>query len=265
MGKDTTTEDPATQGASVNGIAVDDQGMALPVKEETTEEEAQPEEQEEVEAVAPTTEPEQEPETAKGTDEPSDDEQLAKFAETKGLKLDSENATKAARMAMNAEKLMHEKTQRASELEKDLSSRSDEIAEEVATNTGQDPELLKRLQRVEVKEAIRDFWDLNPEARAYEAEMIKIVAERPHLAGDLDALYAVARSGNSADKSQTKREVLTSLAQKQQAAVPTGNAVDGSTLESSSITPENVDALVGKNSVEWFQKNQKAINKAMAG
>jgi hypothetical protein len=122
MDEETTTDAPVESGGQhVNGIAIDDQGMAVP----------QPEETESAEAVQETTETE-EVQEAEATSEPSEDEQLAKFAETKGLELDSDNAKKAAKMAMNAEKLMHSKATKASELERTMSSMSDESATQVA-------------------------------------------------------------------------------------------------------------------------------------
>jgi hypothetical protein len=62
---------------------------------------------------------------------------------------------------------------------------------------------------------------------AYEPAMIDLLKTKPYLAGDLEALYAsaVMKSGGvAAVKSQGKREALSDLAHKQQAAVPTGNA-----------------------------------------
>jgi len=265
MDGEATTEAPVESGAvqSVNGIAIDDQGMAI----------AEPEETESAEAVTTTSEPEEQ--AAEATAEPesraevsSEDEQLAKFAQAKGLELDSDNARKAAKMAMNAEKLMHDKTKRASELERTMGQMSDDSATQVAQATGQNPEVLKRLQRMEVKDSIREFWDANPGARQYESEMAEI-AQTAGLYGSPEAIlkasYAMAVS-NNADilKSQGKQEALKSLAQKQQAAVPTGNAVNSS-MTSNTITPQNVDRLVAQNSQEWFVQNYDAINKAMAG
>jgi len=160
--------------------------------------------------------------------EPSDDEQLAKFAATKGLELDSENAKKAAKMAMEAERNMHKATGRATELEKTMTGMSDASAVQVAEQTGQDPEVLKRLQSMEVKQSINDFWIDHPEAKQYEKEMAKIALESGIYGTPeaiLKASYAMALSSNQeAVKSQAKRETLESLAQKQQAAVPTGHA-----------------------------------------
>lgn len=260
MDAETTTDAPVESGEvqTINGVAIDDQGMAVVASE--------PDETESAEAVEETTEPEEK--EAEATSEPSEDEQLTKFAETKGLTLDSDNAKKAAKMAMNAEKQMHAKSQRASELEKTMGQMSDQSAEQVAQATGENPEVLKRLQRMEVKDSIREFWDSNPDAKAYEADMAKIAVESG-LYGSPEAIlkasYAMAVSQNpTALKSQGKREALESLAHKQQAAVPRGNAVN-SGASSAAITPQNVDKLVGENNLEWFQSHQEEINRAMAG
>lgn len=250
----TTTATVESGGQHINGIAIDDQGMAVPQPGETGDE---------AEAVQTTTETEQQTEAVA---EPSDeDEQLSKFAQAKGLELDSDNARKAAKMAMNAEKLMHNKAKKASELEKTMSSMSDTSAEQVAQATGQDPEVLKRLQRMEVQGSIRDFWDEHPEARQFEAEMAQIAVDSG-LYGSPEAIlkasYAMA-VGESL-KSQGKQEALKSLAHKQQAAVPRGNAVTSS-MTSESITPQNVDQMVAIHDQAWFEKNYDKINKAMAG
>lgn len=255
MEDETTTNAPVESGEqNINGIPIDDQGMAV----------SQPEEAEQAEAVQATNEPEEQ--TASTTAEPSsEDEQLAKFAEAKGLELDSDNAKKAAKMAMNAEKLMHTKANRASELERTMSGMSDESAEQVAQATGQNPEVLKRLQRMEVQNSIRDFWDSNPDARRYEAEMAKIAVDSGLYGSPeaiLSASYAMAVSGSL--KSQGKQEALKSLAHKQQASVPRGNAVT-SAMTSESITPQNVDRMVAQHDQSWFESNYAAINKAMAG
>ncbi len=255
MDESTTTEAPVETGAqAIQGVAVDDQGQAI----------AQPETTESAEAVSQTTETPEQSQSAAA--EPSEDEELASWAENKGLKLDSDNAKKAAKMAREAERAMHTKAREKSELEKTLSTTSDEVAENIAIDTGQDPELLKRLQRVEVRDSVRDFYDTHPDAREIEREMVAELQKRPHLAGDLEALYAVVKTQNlDAVKSQGGREALETLAQKQQAAVPRGNAVTGSNMGTSSITPQNVDAMVAKMSVEEYQKRLPEINKAMAG
>lgn len=262
MEDETTTNAPADTGGvqTIQGIPVDDQGQAIP----------QPETQETVAAEPDTTEPEPQ---AEPTSEPepeqeqpeSDTDELAKWAKNKGLELDSDNATKAAKMAWNAEKAMHQKARQKSELEKTLTVASDESAEYVAQTQGLDPDMVRRLQRVEIKDTVRDFYSEHPDAKELEPAMISELQKRPHLAGDLDALYAVVKTSNlSAVKSQGKREGLESLAQKQQAAVPRGNAVTSGT-SGNKITPQNVDAMVAGMTSEEYRRRLPEINRAMAG
>jgi len=191
---------------------------------------AQPVDTDNTEAVQETDQPEQQTEAEQA---PVEDDDVSKFAQAKGLELDSDNARKAIKMAMEAEKRMHQATQKTGELEKGMISMSDASSEQVAQATGQDPELLKRLNAMEVKGQIRDFFDSNPEARQYESEMTKIAAEAG-LYGSAEAIlkasYAMARSSDTnataSVKSQAKRDTLESLAHKQQAAVPRGNATN---------------------------------------
>jgi hypothetical protein len=170
---------------------------------------------------------------------PEVDEKLLSFAKGQGIddisEL-SERELKLLKVAKDNQAEFQRNRQKASELEKNLSHASDEIAEDVAIQTGQDPELIKRLQRIEVRDQVRDFWDSNPEAKKYESQMVELVQAKPHLAGDLEALYATAlvKSGSlDAVKSQGKREALTNLAQKQQATAPVGNATNSGTAPKS--------------------------------
>jgi hypothetical protein len=257
MEETTTTNAPVDAGEvqTIQGIAIDDQGQAI----------SQPEDTDQAQAAVETTETEN---TQEATSEPSEDEQLTKFATAKGVTLDSDNAKKLAKMAMNAEKAMHSKATRASELERTMSTMSDDAADREAQATGQNPELLRTVRQLQVDKAIRNFWEDNPDARQYEREMADI-AVNAGLYGTaesiLKASYAMAAMNNQgAVKSQGKREALESLAHKQQAAVPTGNAVNSS-MTSNTITPQNVEQMVARNSQEWFVTNYDAINKAMRG
>ena len=204
------------------------------VGQDTGAQVAQPVDTDNTEAVQETDQPEQQTEEQpEATQQSDDDDDVSKFAQSKGLELDSDNARKAAKMAMESEKRMHQATQKSGELEKSMVSMSDQSSEQVAQATGQDPELLKRLNAMEVKSQIRDFFDGNPEARQYESEMTKIAAEAG-LYGSAEAIlkasYAMARSSDTnataSVQSQAKRATLESLAHKQQAAVPRGNATN---------------------------------------
>jgi hypothetical protein len=174
----------------------------------------------------PVTEPSEEA-TDTTPSAPEADDKLRKYAANQGIELDSPSAIKAARLAMENQAEKTRNYQKASELEKTVTAQSDVEAEQVAEATGQDPELLKRLQRVEVKEAVRDFWNQDGVDRSFEPKMIEILATKPHLAGDLESLYATAvmkSGGVAAVKSQGKKEALSNLAHNQQAAVPKGSA-----------------------------------------
>lgn len=170
---------------------------------------------------------EQKTEDDKQSSAADEDAQLESWAKKKGLELDSDNAKKAAKMAREAEKDFHAKRQHTTELEKATTAISDEDAAVTAQVTGENPELLKRLQRVEVREAVRDFWNQDGIDKAYEPTMIELLKTKPYLAGDLESLYATAvmkSGGVAAVKSQGKREALENLAHTQQAAVPAGSA-----------------------------------------
>lgn len=195
---------------------------------ETGVEKTLPVETEQAEAVEEATETKQ-PESGAEEALPEEDA-LEKFAKSHGLELDSPNARKAAKMAMDNQAEFQRNRQKATELEKTMSTMSDESAQQVATATGQDPEVLKRLQRVEVRDAIRDFWDTHPEAKPYQSEMAKIATESGLYGSPesiLKAAYGIVVANNQgAVKSQGKKEALESLAHKQQAAVPAGNATN---------------------------------------
>ena len=201
------------------------------------------------------------------TEEPSVDDN-SEWLAAKGIDpSDPEAINKLAKSAREAERAMHQKAQKASELEKSMSEMSDESAEQAAIQTGQDPELLKRVQRFEVKSSIRDFFDANPDAKKYETQMIEEMTTSG-LYGTPEAMlraaYAIAVSKDTDSvRSQAKRETLEKLAQKQQASVPTGNATNAG-IDSNTITPQNVDKLVAQNDVAWFKKNYAAINEAMS-
>ena len=167
------------------------------------------------------------------SDESDMDAKLLKFANSQGIELDSPSAIKAAQIAMKAQSEATRNYQQKSELEKTLETRSDEVADVVAEQTGQNPDVIRRLQRMEIKDAVRDFWNQPNIDRTMEPKMIEILSAKPHLAGDLESLYATAlvQSGNlDTVKSQGRREALENLAQKQQATAPTGNATNFGTV-----------------------------------
>lgn len=258
MEEETTTNAPDNQGGqSINGIAIDDQGMAIP----------QPEVSESAAAVETTDEtPAEQPEVADTNEEPSaDDNSTDEWLKNKGIDPGSPEAIrKVADMARNAEKTMHAKAQKASELEKAIDTG---ITEEAQIQGLSDDDRLD-IVRIKTKLNVREFFDNNPDAKSYEQAMIAELANKPHLAGDLESLYAnaVVKSGGVGQlKSQGKREALETLAQKQQAAAPRGNAVNSSPTGGSKLTPQNVDQMVAGMTSEEYRRRLPEINRAIAG
>lgn len=215
---------------------------ALPVKsEETTAEE--------------TVETKSESETGAAALPAKDEEtqKLASFAKGQGIENVSDLTPREMSLLKSAydNKAEYERNrQKATELEKTMSTMSDETAQQVADATGQDPEVLKRLQRMEVKDAIRDFWDSNPDARKYQAEMSKIATESGLYGAPeaiLKAAYAIAVANNQGVvKSQGKKEALESLAHKQQAAVPMGSATTSSLPKGKAFADLSIQEMEAK-------------------
>jgi hypothetical protein len=211
MAEETTTEATKDEGVLDTQPVVEEQAEAVetPTEETKTEEVEESQEQETKETAS------------------AEDAQLAEFAKNKGLELDSENAIKAAKMAMNAEKAMHSKAQKASELEK-VAKIADE---QVPLDASQEVKDNIRVRNLELKFDIQNWRMNNPDKAQAEAEMVKVLTDpnKKLLVQEgylsLDDVYRLAKSDDTnAVKSQTKQETLKSLAQKQQAAVPTGNA-----------------------------------------
>jgi hypothetical protein len=269
MEEDTTTDVAPVEPNGpqiINGVAVDDQGQAIPVQEDT--------EQSETAGEAPASEPEVPQEQTETTEAeepaaPEVDDKLKRYAESQGIELDSPGAIKAAKIALKNQSDTTKQYRQASELEQSMQQMSDESAEQVAQATGENPEVLKRLQRMEVKNSINDFWAQNPDARKYETQMTEI-ATTAGLYGTPDAImkaaYAMARAADSDNlERQGGQKALQNLAAKQQAAVPRGNAVSSAPSSQPTITPQNVDMLVGQHDHQWYMDHRDEINRAMAG
>lgn len=266
MDDETTTDAPVESGGqTIQGIPVDDQGQAIPLPDET-------------ESVTAASEPdagETEQESTEGGDSQeaaplpdADEAKLKSFAKGQGIEDMSELSPREKALLKSAYDTKAEydrNRQRTSELEKTLTTASDDSADEIAQYQGLDPNVLRRVQRIEIKDTVRDFYVNHPDARDLEPAMITALQSKPHLAGDLESLYAVVKMSNLGDvKSQGKREGLESLAQKQQAAVPRGNAVTAGT-SGSKITAQNVDQVVAGMSPEEYKRRLPEINRAMAG
>lgn len=265
MDEKTTTDAPVADGGSqsIQGVAIDDQGRALT-------EESQPEVTEQAEAADD--QPETSQDAPQETEPATADNSTTEWLKKKGVDPSSPEAIeKVAEMARNAEKAMHEKAQKASELEKTAKITEEQIPLDA---TPQERDNV-RVRNLELKFDIQAWKQSNPDKLAHEDEMVEVLSDpikRELVQGgyiSLDDVYSMAIGSNPDTianvKSQAKKDTLQSLAQKQQAAVPAGNAVRSSGSGEQAITPQNVDQLVGQNSLEWFQQNLDAINRALAG
>lgn len=192
----------------------------------------------------------------------ADGDDIKEWAEKKGLPL--EDPVKLAKMYRDAERKMHEATEKAREFNTAV------MEQPLIDYTGNEvvDQLASQVNQLTIQNKVNSFWDANPEAREFEGKMAEIVVQRPHLQNDLDALYALARNDPSREadlKREGGREALTNLAQKQQAVPPTAGATNSQSYETAAITPSNVYDLIDKNDQAWFQKNYQAINKAISG
>lgn len=195
------------------------------------------------------------------TTETQAEDDVQTWAEKKGLPLD--DPVKLAKMYRDAEKRMHEATEAARQLETTV------VQQGTVDYTGDAnyDALAQTVNQLAVQNSVREFFAANPSAREFEPKMAEIVMQRPHLKGDLDALYALARNDPNREtelKQAGGREALENLAQKQQ-AIPPNASVSSGLASTPKITPQNVDQLVAQHDNEWFKQNYEEIKVAMAG
>jgi hypothetical protein len=233
------------------------------VVQETGAETALPVENKTESAEQSTTEEPSESATGESEDSlPSIDEKLTNFAKAQGIEDVSELSERELRLlkvARDNQAEFQRNRQKASELEKVIDQGITEEAETVGLSDDDRLDIV----RIKTKLSVREFFDNNPDAKPFEQAMIQELQNKPHLAGDLESLYAnaVVKSGNL--KSEGKKEALQSLAHKQTAAVPKGNAVTSAMTSETAITPQNVDQMVARMSVDEYRKRLPEINKAL--
>lgn len=266
MDEQTTTESVAQEVAGeVNGVAVDDQGMAIPnaSQPETATEEAESHTEE---SDSSNDSGEVDNKTSnEETSQPEVDPDLTKWAQAKGLELNSESEIKMAKMARESEKAMHTAKSEAKSVFQEEAEKPTE---------GELDPVAARLASLEAKVAINDFYAANPEARQYDEQMGEALANDPELlnyvrsTGNIKAVYSIVKAGDAQKdaesfKKEGGREALTQLANKQQAAAVKGSAVNTAPSTSEEITPQNVDALIEKNGQQWYVANREKINKVL--
>lgn len=270
MEEQTTTNSVAQEATGVqhvNGVAIDDQGMAIAASDDGTQPEAATEEAgshtEESDSANDSGEVDNTSQSNTSS-QPVDDE-LTKWAKAKGLEeLSSESEIKLAKMARESEKAMHSAKSEAKSVLQEEAMKTNEMADPLA----------EKIASLEAKVAISDFYNANPDARAYDEKMGEALANDPALleyvrsTGNISAVYGIVKSADTAKdaesfKKEGGREALTQLASKQQAAAVKGSAVNSAPSSSEKITPQNVDELIGKNGQQWYMAHRDEINKVL--
>ncbi len=271
MEEQTTTNSVAQEATGVqhvNGVAIDDQGMAIAASDDGTQPEAATEEAGSHTEESDSANDSGEVDTTTSNEEssqPEVDKDLEKWAKAKGLETPTtESEIKMAKMARESEKAMHSAKGEAKSVLQE---------EAMKTNDSADP-LAEKVASLEAKVAISDFYNANPDARAYDEKMGEALANDPAMleyvrsTGNIKAVYALVKDADSAKEAESfkkegGREALTQLANKQQAAAVKGSAVNSAPSSSEKITPQNVDELIGKNGQQWYMAHRDEINKVM--
>ncbi len=180
------------------------------------------------EATSDSSEPSQDVEAQPNA--PQVDDQLQKFARSQGIELDSPNAIKAAQALQKARGEATRNYQKVSELEKVTNITQEQLPDDATTQQVD----TARLRNMEIRMEVQGWKMQNQDKLTLEADMVKILSDpkKKELvqAGylSLDDIYSLAKASapdNSAEVStQASQKTLQNLAQKMQAAVPTGHA-----------------------------------------
>lgn len=232
---ESTTESPAAEGVvetQPEASAADDSAVTTDESTTTTTEDTK----------------------AEGSTEGATDENLS-WLQSKGIDpTDPEAMAKVAKMYREAEKTMHESTEKASKLQNAL----EQPAAAPSTEDDDNPvvKLANDVQALKMAQSVTAFWSNNPDAKAYEPAMSAIINENPTIKAlvktgyvSVEQLYQMARGADKSldDKLKTEggREALQKVADKQQ-----GRAVHGQATKSSfgdDTKPDLFkDALLGK-------------------
>lgn len=106
-----------------------------------------------------------------------------------------------------------------------------QLREEASTaaEAAQDDPVLARMEVLETRVAVTDFFTAHPEAKELDGDMAEIVKAKPYLAGDLEAVYALAQVGKheadvKAAETRGREQAKAEIAKASTAGAPHGNA-----------------------------------------
>lgn len=178
--------------------------------------------------------PAEQPQNQVSQSQPTGTDDTAAWLQSKGVDPnDPEAFQKIANMAYNSEKQMTKATQEASELKRSLAGNT----EDVLPQTGVDPGMQEFIQDYRRDKQIGAFKESHPDWTQHEPAMVDILGQTAPNgytysqlvnAGfmSLDAVYTMAKGSAPIEQiqSQTKQEVLQTLANTQRAGGATAQA-----------------------------------------
>jgi hypothetical protein len=207
-----------------------------------------------VDPAAAATQP-QEPQTTttsnEDTNQAGTDDNL-EWLQKKGIDPNSPEAlSKVAEMYRNAEKTMHESTEKASNLERTITESSQKTAEDTGLQTDPNED---RIRALETKTAVSEFFARDDVDSAMRPKMAEYVKENPqvgllfeHGYLNLQNIYDMTKGSDAGLETQLKteggREALQRVADKQQAKAVHG-AATSSAMGTPPVTKANFD--------EWY-------------
>jgi hypothetical protein len=184
------------------------------------------------------------PQGGEETPVPDAEDKLKSFAKGVGIEdiTDlSERELKLLKVAKDNQAEFQRKAQESSELKKTVSGDAQQaIADAVNDGTVDDAQLaLAQVAAMRLESSVDKFFNSNPDAKPYEAEMVRTITDRPEIGvlvrqGSLSVndLYAMVRGGDQKivqeAKTQGGKEALQQLANKQIAKAVPGSATTSS-------------------------------------
>jgi hypothetical protein len=237
-------------------VFMDEQPITPDEEVKTGAKEALPENTETDGAALPANEQEQsQTQGDEETSVPAVDDKLTSFA--KGLGIEdvsalSERELKLLKVAKDNQAEFQRQAQKASELEKTLSTSARQDID-AATESGEVDAAqlaLAEVAALKLQNSVSNFFLTNPDAKQHEQEMVKLITDRPQLGAmvkqgalSIPDLYAMVRGSDptvvAEAKAQGGKQALQQLANKQLA-----KAVPGSATTASLSTQEKKDPFL---------------------
>ncbi|HJQ07989.1 MAG TPA: hypothetical protein VJ836_00745 [Candidatus Saccharimonadales bacterium] len=233
---------------------MDEQPITPDEEVKTGAEDALPEESDDDGAALEAPEQKNQPQGDDKKSVPEVDDKLQSFA--KGLGIEdlsslSERELKLLKVAKDNQAEYQRNAQKASELEKTLKKDNQQEIDDATASGEVDPGklALAEIASLKLQNSVNTFFTNNPDAKKHEADMVKLVSERPEVgqlvrqgALSVSDLYALVRGTSSSLGEETKaegaKEALQQLANKQIA-----KAVPGSATTSSFTSSDKKDAF----------------------